>query len=114
MTPLQQDILCALAWMNLSHGQPRQALRLLGIVRAAAPDNVQALRLLACAYTQCQRGPEALQTLDALMALDEAASRAAPVLLMRSRALKSSRREAEARATFQHYLAARRDSLATP
>ncbi|BAU89966.1 hypothetical protein MPPM_1361 [Methylorubrum populi] len=123
----QRDLLCALAYVALGIGDGRQAVTLLDLVLREVPDDAGALRLLAYARVATGDGEGALAALDRLERLraghheklrdGRGADRrdapddgepSAPLLLLRSQALRLAGRLDEGRATFRRFVAARR------
>lgn len=107
----QRDLLCALAYVALGVGDGVQAVTLLDLVLREVPDDAGALRLMAYARVATGDGPRALEALDRLEELRNEAGEGeppAPLLLLRSQALRLADRLEEGRATFRRFVAARR------
>lgn len=102
----QRDLLCALAYVALGIGDNDQAVTLLGLVLRETPDDVGVLRLLAYALVSAGSGNQALAALDRLERLDQS-DPPAPLLLLRSQALRLAGRLDEGRAVFRHFVEAR-------
>jgi hypothetical protein len=108
MTPDQQDLLQALAYLYLRHGQNRRALTLALLVGRAAPEHVGVLRLLAFAFIANDAPEEALEIIDRLERADFAAGANRMHHLLRARALLHAGRRVEARAVFRQFVDARK------
>lgn len=107
----QRDLLCALAYVALGISDGVQAVTLLDLVLREVPDDAGALRLMAYAHVATGDGPRALDALDRLEELRIEAGEGetpAPLLLLRSQALRLADRLEEGRATFRRFVAARR------
>ncbi len=112
----QRDLLCALAYVALGVGDGVQAVTLLDLVLREVPDDAGALRLMAYAQVATGDGMRALQALDRLEDLRSEAEDGetpAPLLLLRSQALRLADRLEEGRATFRRFVAARRGRTPT-
>jgi Flp pilus assembly protein TadD len=103
----QRDLLCALAYVYVACGQCRRALALLRLVVRARPDDVEAIRLLAYAHLANRDGAAALAAIDRLSALDADPASEAPLLLLRSHALRLEGQMADARERFDQFVFAR-------
>ena len=103
----QRDLLCALAYVALGVGEAVQAGTLLNLVLREVPDDVGAVRLAAYARVANGDGEAALAALDRLDIL-EPGTTPAPLILLRSQALRLVGRLDEGRATFRHFVASRR------
>lgn len=99
----QRDLLCTLSYVYLACGQPRRALALLRLVARDAGDDVGLLRVLAYALIADKDGSGAMQIIERLQELDRSASSRAPLLLMRSHALRLIGRLDEARECFRAF-----------
>jgi tetratricopeptide (TPR) repeat protein len=104
VTANQQDILCMLAYINLSQGRGADALDLLQLVNKFAPNNVEMLRALTYTYVLLNKGEEALVSSERLARIDRSPASEASILLLRSRALLSQKRLPEARAMFRAFV----------
>ena len=107
----QRDLLCALAYVALGIGDAQQAVTLLGLVLREVPDDVGVLRLLAYALVAVGDGARALAVLDRLeeTAQDETCEETpAPLILLRSQALRLAGRLDEGRVAFRRFVEARR------
>ncbi|WP_288583723.1 histidine kinase [uncultured Methylobacterium sp.] len=107
----QRDLLCALAYVALGVGDGPQAVTLLDLVLREAPADAGVLRLMAYARVATGDGAGALDALDRLVDLrddDGDGDPPAPLLLLRSQALRLAGRLDEGRATFRRFVAARR------
>lgn len=106
----QRDLLCALAYVALGVGDGAQAVTLLDLVLREVPEDAGALRLMAYARVATGDGEGALNALDRLDALrsEEDGATPAPLLLLRSQALRLADRLDEGRATFRRFVMARR------
>jgi cytochrome c-type biogenesis protein CcmH/NrfG len=105
--PDQRDLLCALAYVYVACGQCRRALALLRLVVRARPDDVEAIRLLAYAHLANKDGAAALAAIDRLDVLDTDQGSLAPLLLLRSQALRLEGQMADARRRFDQFVVAR-------
>ena len=103
----QRDLLCALAYVYVACGQCRRALALLRLVVRVRPDDVEAIRLLAYAHLANKDGAAALAAIDRLGALDTDPASEAPLLLLRSHALRLEGQMADARRRFDQFVSAR-------
>jgi Flp pilus assembly protein TadD len=103
----QRDLLCALSYVYVACGQCRRALALLRLVERARPDDVEAIRLLAYAHLENKDGAAALAAIDRLEALDPDPASVAPLLLLRSHALRLEGQTADARLQFDQFVFAR-------
>jgi tetratricopeptide (TPR) repeat protein len=103
----QRDLLCALSYIYLACGKPGRALALLRLIEREAEDDVGFLRVLAYALIAGEDGTEAMRIIERLEELDRGANARAPLLLMRSHALRLIGRLDEARECFQAFTAAR-------
>jgi Flp pilus assembly protein TadD len=103
----QRDLLCALAYVYVACGQGRRALALLRLVVRARPDDVEAIRLLAYAHLASKDGAAALAAIDRLSVLDADPASEAPLLLLRSHALRLKGQMADARLRFDEFVFAR-------
>jgi Flp pilus assembly protein TadD len=103
----QRDLLCALSYVYVACGQCRRALALLRLVERARPDDVEAIRLLAYAHLANKDGAAALAAIDRLEALDPDPASVAPLLLLRSHALRLEGQTADARLQFDQFVFAR-------
>jgi Flp pilus assembly protein TadD len=103
----QRDLLCALSYVYVACGQCRRALALLRLVERTRPDDVEAIRLLAYAHLANKDGAAALAAIDRLEALDPDPASKAPLLLLRSHALRLDGQTADARLRFDQFVFAR-------
>jgi Flp pilus assembly protein TadD len=103
----QRDLLCALSYVYVACGQCRRALALLRLVERARPDDVEVIRLLAYAHLANKDGAAALAAMDRLEALDPDPASVAPLLLLRSHALRLEGQTADARLQFDQFVFAR-------
>ena len=103
----QRDLLCTLAYVYLASGQPARALPLLRLVQREADDDVGFLRVLAYALIADANGAEAIRIIERLEQIDRGANARAPLLLMRSHALRLVGRLDEARECFRTFRLAR-------
>ena len=108
MTPEQRDLLQALAFLYLRHGQNRRALTLILMAARDAPDDVGVLRMLAYAFVANDAPEEALDVIERLEKLDFAGSADQVRHLLKARALLHAGRRAEARAVFRKFVAMRK------
>jgi len=111
MTSEQQDLLQALAYLYLRHGQNRRALTLTLLAARGAPEHVGILRLLAFAFVANDAPEEALETIGRLERIDFAAGANRMHQLLKARALLHAGRRVEARAVFRRFVAARQGDL---
>jgi hypothetical protein len=103
----QRDLLCTLSYIYLACGQPGRALALLRLVERESENDVGFLRVLAYALIADEDGAEAMRIIERLEELDRSANARAPLLLMRSHALRLIGHLGEARECFQAFTAAR-------
>jgi Flp pilus assembly protein TadD len=103
----QRDLLCALSYVYVACGQCRRALALLRLVERDRPDDVEVIRLLAYAHFANKDGAAALAAIDRLEALDPDPASVAPLLLLRSHALRLEGQTADARQRFDQFVLAR-------
>jgi Flp pilus assembly protein TadD len=103
----QRDLLCELAYIYLACGQADKALALIRLVVACIPEDIGSLRVLAYALLANGRGEDALSAVDRLAALGDDREARAPLLLLRSHALRLAGRTVEARLSFREFIAAR-------
>jgi predicted Zn-dependent protease len=108
----QRDLLCALAYVALGVGDAAQAVTLLGLVLREAPDDAGVLRLTAYALVAAGNGAQALAALDRLERVETEAP-AAPLLLLRSQALRLAGRLDEGRTVFRRFVEARKTEETT-
>lgn len=113
MTPDQQDLLKALAFLYLRHGQNRRALTLALLAAKHAPDDVGVLRTLAYAFIANNAPEEALEVIERLEARDFAEGADQGRRLLKARALLHAGRRVEARNVFKQFVEARRAQAAT-
>jgi tetratricopeptide (TPR) repeat protein len=111
VTPNQQDILCMLAYINLSQGRGADALDLLQLVNRFSPNNIEMLRAFTYALVLQNKGEEALMAADRLARLDKSPNSEASILLLRSRALLAQKRLPEARAMFRAFVRLRAEQI---
>jgi len=107
ISPSQRDLLCELSYIYLACGQADKALALIRLVVTCMPDDIGGLRVLAYALLANGRGEEALAAVDRLAAMDNDREARAPLLLLRSHALRLGGRTIEARRAFREFVAAR-------
>ncbi|MGI9490600.1 MAG: type III secretion protein [Geminicoccaceae bacterium] len=108
MTPEQQDLLQALAFLYLRHGQNCRALTLILMAARDAPDNAGVLRMLAYAFVANDAPEEALDVIERLEKLDFAGNADQVRHLLKARALLHAGRRVEARAVFRKFVAMRK------
>jgi hypothetical protein len=106
----QRDLLCTLAYIYLACDQPTRALALLRLVEQDAENDIGFLRVLAYALIAGEDGVEAMRIIERLQELDRSAAACAPLLLMRSHALRLAGRLGEARECFRAFTVARRQA----
>jgi tetratricopeptide (TPR) repeat protein len=106
--PPRRDLLCALAYVYLACGQNLRALALLRLAERERPHDVGLLRVLAYALLASGDGAAALPVVERLEALDRSAEARAPLLLLRSHALRLAGHLDDARRCFREGIAARR------
>ena len=104
MTPEQQDLLHALAYLYLRHGQNRRALTLVLLAARDAPDDVGIMRTLAFAFIANDAPGEALEVIERLEKLDFADGAGQIHRLLKARALLHAGRRVEARAVFRQFV----------
>ncbi len=110
MTGEQQDLLQALAYLYLRHGQNRRALTLALLAARSAPDDIGLLRLLAYAFVANDAPDEALEIIERLERSDFAPGADRMRALLKARALLHAGRRVEARAVFRQFVEARRSA----
>lgn len=108
MTPDQQDLLQALAFLYLRHGQNRRALTLILLAARHAPDDVGVLRTLAYAFVANDAPEEALDVIERLEKLDFAGGADEMRRLLKARALLHAGRRVEAKAVFRQFVEIRK------
>lgn len=114
MTPDQLDLLKALAFLYLRHGQNRRALTLILLAAKNASEDVGVLRMLAYAFIANDAPDEALDVIERLERLDFADGADRTRRLLKARALLHAGRRVEARKVFRQFVEQRRtatDSL---
>ncbi len=112
MTPEQQDLLQALAFLYLRHGQNRRALTLILMAARHAPDDVGVLRTLAYAFVANDAPEEALEVIERLEGLDFAGGADQVRRLLKARALLHAGRRVEAKAVFRQFVEMRKAKVA--
>ena len=110
ITREQRDLLCAMAYVALGVGDAEQAVTLLSLVLREMPDETEVLRLLAYALVGAGSGGQALAALDRL-ALLEPGPAPAPLVLLRSQALRLAGRLEQGRETFRRFVELRRTEI---
>ncbi|MEZ5932770.1 MAG: hypothetical protein R3F54_12575 [Alphaproteobacteria bacterium] len=108
MTPDQQDLLQALAFLYLRHGQNRRALTLILLAARHAPDDIGILRTLAYAFVANDAPDEALEVIERLEKLDFAGDADRMRHLLKARALLHAGRRVEAKAVFRQFVELRK------
>ncbi|MGI9505527.1 MAG: tetratricopeptide repeat protein [Geminicoccaceae bacterium] len=108
MTPDQQDLLQALAFLYLRHGQQRRALTLILLAARHAPDDVGVLRTLAYAFIANDAADEALDVIERLEQMDFDSESERVRCLLKARALLHAGRRVEAKAVFREFVRMRR------
>lgn len=108
MTSEQQDLLQALAFLYLRHGQNRRALTLILMASRDAPDDVGILRTLAYAFVANDAPEEALDVIERLEKLDFAGGADQVRRLLKARALLHAGRRVEAKAVFRQFVEMRK------
>lgn len=108
MTQDQQDLLQALAFLYLRHGQNRRALTLILLAARHAPEDVGVLRTLAYAFVANDAPEEALDVLERLEKLDFAGGADQVRRLLKARALLHAGRRVEAKAVFKQFVETRK------
>lgn len=108
MTSEQQDLLQALAFLYLRHGQNRRALTLILMAARDAPDDVGILRTLAYAFVANDAPEEALEVIERLEKLDFADGAEQVRRLLKARALLHAGRRVEAKAVFRQFVEMRK------
>ena len=111
MTSEQQDLLQALAFLYLRHGQNRRALTLILLASRHAPDDVGVLRTLAYAFVANDAPEEALDVIERLEELDFAGGADRTRLLLKARALLHAGRRVEAKAVFRQFVESRKTEI---
>lgn len=110
MTAEQKDLLHALAFLYLRHGQNRRALSLIMLAARRLPDDVGLMRTLAFAFIANGAAEEALEVLDRLEQQDLAGT-AHMHALLKARALLHAGRMVEAKALFRQFVEARKSGF---
>ncbi len=108
MTSEQKDLLHALAFLYLRHGQNRRALSLIMLAARRAPNDVGLMRTLAYAFIANGAAKEALDVIERLERADKAGGADRMRCLLKARALLHAGRLAEARALFRKFVEARK------
>jgi type III secretion protein Y len=108
MTPDQLDLLKALAFLYLRHGQNRRALTLILLSAKHAPEDIGVLRTLAYAFIANDAPEEALEVIERLERLDFAEGADRTRRLLKARALLHAGRRVEARKVFRQFVEQRR------
>jgi type III secretion protein Y len=108
MTPDQLDLLKALAFLYLRHGQNRRALTLILLAAKHAPEDIGVLRTLAYAFIANDAPEEALEVIERLERLDFAEGADRTRRLLKARALLHAGRRVEARKVFRQFVEQRR------
>lgn len=111
MTSEQKDLLHALTFLYLRHGQNRRALSLIMLAARRVPNDVGLMRTLAYAFIVNGAAEDALDVIEQLEQLDRAAGADQMRCLLKARALLHAGRQDEARALFRQYVEARKASL---
>ena len=106
------DLVHCLGYIYLRHGQPYRAVVLLIVAAQAEPDRPELLRTLSGALIASRMGPQALDVLDRLAALEPEQAEHPMMRLMRARALLLLGRADEARTVFRGSIP--EDPLASP
>ncbi len=114
MTPEQQDLLQALAFLYLRHGQNRRALTLILMAARDAPDDVGIQRTLAYVFVANEAPEEALEVIERLEKLDFADGADQVRRLLKARALLHAGRRVEAKAVFRQFVEMRKSAGETP
>ncbi len=112
MTLEQQDLLQALAFLYLRHGQNRRALTLILMAARHAPDDIGILRTLAYAFVANDAPEEALEVIERLEKLDFAGNADQIRRLLKARALLHAGRRVEAKAVFRQFVEMRKAKVA--
>ncbi len=108
MTSDQQDLLQALAFLYLRHGQNRRALTLILLAARHAPEDIGVLRTLAYAFIANDAPEEALDVIERLETLDFAGGADQMRRLLKARALLHAGRRVEAKAVFRQFVEIRK------
>jgi len=108
MTPDQQDILKALTFLYLRHGQHRRALTLILLAARRAPWDIGIMRLSAYAFLANDAPEKALEAVARLEKADPESGEEVACMLLKARALLRAGRRAEARAVFRKVVDRRR------
>lgn len=111
MTSEQKDLLHALAFLYLRHGQNRRALSLIMLAARRVPDDVGLMRTLAYAFIANGAAEEALEVLERLEQLDLAGGADQMRQLLKARALLHAGRIVEARALFRQFVEGRKTNV---
>ncbi len=108
MTSEQKDLLHALAFLYLRHGQNRRALSLIMLAARRVPNDVGLMRTLAYAFIANGAANEALEVIERLERVDRNSGADRMRCLLKARALLHAGRLAEARALFRQFVEARK------
>ncbi len=108
MTSEQKDLLHALAYLYLRHGQNRRALSLIMLASRRVPDDVGLMRTLAYAFIANGAAEEALEVIERLEQRDFADGAEQIRYLLKARALLHAGRMVEAKALFRQFVEARK------
>lgn len=108
MTSEQKDLLHALTFLYLRHGQNRRALSLIMLAARRLPDDPGLMRTLAFAFIANGAAEEALEVLERLDQIHPARGTEPMRYLMKARALLHAGRIDEAKALFRQFVEARK------
>ena len=109
MTSEQKDLLHALTFLYLRHGQNRRALSLIMLAARRVPGDVGLMRTLAYAFIANGAAEEALEVIEKLEQLDITGGSADQMRrLLKARALLHAGRTVEAKALFRQFVETRK------
>jgi len=111
MTPEQKDLLHALAFLYLRHGQNRRALSLMMLAARRVPNDPGLMRTLAFSFIVNDAAEEALEVIDRLEQIDREPAAGPMHWLLKARALLHAGRPDEAKALFRQFVDARNSGI---
>jgi predicted Zn-dependent protease len=110
----QKEFLAILGYFYLQHGEPGRAMVLLRALDAVSPDDPEVLKSLSYAHLATGQHGRALDATERYMAAGGASGDAAPIQLLRARALWHLGRGAEARDVLLRFVEARAAATRAP
>lgn len=111
MTSEQKDLLHALAFLYLRHGQNRRALSLIMLAARRVPNDPGLMRTLAFAFIVNGAAEEALEVIERLEQIDREPGSEPMQWLLKARALLHAGRLTEAKVLFRQFVDARKSGL---